>query len=46
MSSAVDDGEDIVLIKNELIDGASQRINEISDAIIDFTYSQGAGVEE
>lgn len=42
MSSAVDDSEDLFLIKNELIDGASQNINGLSNAIIDICYSQNS----
>lgn len=42
LSSAVDESDNIVLIRNELIDGASQRINEKSDSIIDLMYSQEA----
>lgn len=46
LSSAVDESENLVLIKNELIDSASQRINEYSDSIIDFIYSEDAKEEE
>lgn len=36
--SALDDGDGVLLIKNELIDEASRRINEISDFVIEQTY--------
>lgn len=44
--SAIDESENLVLIQNELIDGASQRINETSDSIIDFIYSEKPNEEE
>ena len=46
LSPAVDENDSITLIKNELIDGASQRINSISDSIIDINYSPESGEEE
>ena len=46
LNSAIDDSDNIVLIENELIDGASQRINEKSDSFIDFIYSQRMEEEE
>lgn len=46
LSSAVDESDNLVLIQNELIDGASQRINETSDSIIDFIYSEESKEEE
>lgn len=46
LSSAVDESDGLILIQNELIDGASQRINETSDSIIDFIYSEESKEEE
>ena len=46
LSPAIDESENLVLIENELIDSASQRINEYSDSIIDFIYSEEEKEEE
>lgn len=45
LSSAIDDGDDLILIKNELIDGASHRINEQSDSILELNYAVSADGE-
>lgn len=42
---ALDDSDDVVLIKNELIDKASELINENSDRLIDLSFSEHGETE-
>ena len=41
MENAIDSSDDLKLINNELIDGASKRINELSEYIIEQSYEGG-----
>ena len=45
MGNAMDLEDDLALINNSLIDGASDRINEISSYIIDQSYAEETGDE-
>ena len=46
LSPADEEIDNLVLIQNELIDSASQRINEKTDALIGLVYSQESEEEE
>lgn len=41
LANGISDEDNLRLIKNELIDGASVEINDISDYLLGFLYSEG-----
>ena len=41
LTNGISDEDNLRLIKNELIDGASAEINDMSDYLLGFLYAQG-----